>query len=725
MMKYLSILLLFSFSFSVSYAQKAKFDSLYQVAVNAESDADKSFYFDEASRAILRYNPDSSLIVAMLGLDYAKKTGNDTLISDSYNSLGTIYKALSNYPKAISSLKTAIKHGEKVNALRQIENANSSLGLVYLEQGNFSASIEVQYKILLSAKNREDTFSIAQTLNNIANCYFEQNLYDKALENYQNAYEYAVIMNSEFGQCLLLGNIGACYYKKKEYDKAMENYQKSYEISVRIEDMEGVGIMYGSFASVYFGKKEFDKALEFQLKALEVKQQLNDKHGESVSLNEVGKIHDELGDVNKGIFYSKGALNIAIEIGAKELERDANEALYKMFEKKGDKVQAYKYFRNHIELRDSLINEETKKKDIRNELNFQFQKQHFADSLEQVKKDEIAQQTIEKERVKADAQKKLTYVFSIAFIVMLILAGFIFKEYKAKKRSHEIIAQQKQEVEEQSHIISEKNKEITDSINYAKSIQTALLTEDAEWDKISKEHFVFLKPKDVVSGDFFWAFNDDEQNIAIWTAADCTGHGVPGAFMSMLGIGFLNEIVIESKITEPSQILNLLRDKIIKALSQKNVDTQKRDGIDMALCVWDKNKNELFYSGANNPLWIINPNRKEWPQEAIQFGEGLSGAEIKPDKQPVGFYTGDIAPFNSIKIKLEKEDQIYVFSDGYADQFGGEKGKKLKYKPFKEMLLKISSLKMNQQKEELASFFEQWKGDLEQLDDVCVIGVKV
>ncbi len=723
-MKRLLILISFFLIYQFSFSQKAKFDSLYQVAVAAKTDNDKALYYDEACRAILRYNPDSALVIANYGLEYAQKTNNDTTIADSYNSLGVIYRTLSDYQKAINSLKISLQHSEKVNALRQIENANSALGLVYMEQGNFSAAIETHYKILLDAKNREDTFSIAQTLNNIANCYFEQSLFEKALENYKDAYEYAVAMQSEFGQSLLLGNMGSCYYKLKQYDMAMENYQKSYDISVKIEDMEGVGIMYSSFASVYFDQEDYDKAMEYQLKSLEVKQQLNDKYGESSSLNEIGKIHHEKGDVGKGIFYSKGALNIAKEIGAKEMERDANEALYKMYDERGDKANAYIHFKNHIELRDSLINEETKKKDYRNELNFQFQKQHFADSLQQVKKDEIAQQEIEKERVKAESQKKLTYGFSIAFIIMLVLAAFIFKEYKAKKRSNEIIAQQKKEVEEQSHIISEKNKEITDSINYAKSIQTALLTEDAEWEKISKEHFVYLKPKDVVSGDFFWAFNNEEENISVWTAADCTGHGVPGAFMSMLGIGFLNEIVIESKLTDPSQILNLLRDKIIKALTQKNVSTQKRDGIDMALCVWDKNKNELFYAGANNPLWIINPNRVSWPEEAIPFGDNLTGAELKPTKQPVGFYTGDKTPFDVVKMKLEKGDQIYVFSDGYADQFGGERGKKLKYKPFKEMLVSISSLEMTKQKAELDTFFEHWKGDLEQLDDVCIIGIK-
>jgi serine phosphatase RsbU (regulator of sigma subunit)/Tfp pilus assembly protein PilF len=665
-------------------------------------------------------------------LKYAKLSNNDTLIADSYNSLGIIHRTISDYKEAIKNLKNALSHARKVNALRQIENANSGLGLVYWEQGSYSLALEIYYQILIGAKNRKDTSSIARISNNIGNIYFEQNLNDKALENYQESYIYALAMQSEWGQCLLLNNIGSVYFKQEKYDLALENFEKSYKLSVKLGDKEGVGISYVNFGGIYFAKKEYEKALDFHKKALEIRQQLNDPQGESTALNEIGKDYHELGKLKKAIFYSKGALNIAQNIGARELERDAYEALYKMYEKSGNKNEAYYYYKNHIELRDSLINEETKNKDIRNELNFEYKKQHFTDSLEQVRKDDIALQKIEKEKVKTDAQKKLTYTFSIAFIIMLVLSIFIYKEYKAKKKSNKIILEQKKEVENQNQIINEKNKEITDSINYAKSIQTALLTEDAEWEKISKDYFVYLKPKDVVSGDFFWAFNNDEKNISVWTAADCTGHGIPGAFMSMLGIGFLNEIVIESGITKPSEILNNLREKIINALSQKNVDTQQRDGIDMAICVLDKSNNELYYSGANNPLYIITKNETTIKELASLDtktfkikDDDFQLFEIKADKQPVGFFTGDKHPFNALKIKLATEDRIYVFSDGYADQFGGEKGKKLKYKPFKEILLSISSKKMVKQKVELETFFNQWKGSLEQIDDVCVIGVQI
>ena len=690
-----------------SFSQKAVFDSLYHEASNAKTNYDKAFLYDEASRAILRYNPDSALLIANLGLEYAEKSNNDTLIADSYNSLGVVYRTISQYEEAIQSLKSAITHAKKVNALRQIETAKSALGLIYTEQGNYSAAIEIYYEILLGAKKRNDTSSIAHVSNNLGNIYFEQNLYNKALENYKEAYIYAVAMNSEFGQCLLLGNIGSVYYKKEMYDSAMINYQKSYDISVKIEDQEGVGISLGNFASVFFNKKKFQKALTYQEKALEIKKQLNDKHGESVSLNEIGKIHHEMGNVNRGILFSKDALKIATLIGAKELERDAFEALYKMYDDKGNKPLAYSHFKKHIELRDSLINEDSKIKDIRNELNFNYQKQHFADSLEQIKKDEIAQQNIEKEKIKANAQKKLTYVFSIAFFIMIVLSGFIYKEYKAKKLSNIIINKQKEEVEKAHNELTQKNKEITDSITYAKRIQEAILPSRYSLTENLKNGFVLYKPKDIVSGDFYWL--EKHEDSIFFAAADCTGHGVPGAMVSVMCSNALSKSLLEENIIEPSKILDRTRELVLQRFEKS--DENVKDGMDISLCniQYSKDATNLQWAGANNPLWIVRNNKL---------------IEFKGDKQPIGKVDNPM-PFTNHTITLQKNDTIYIFTDGFPDQFGGPKGKKFMYKPFKELLLSIQDKNMEEQKGVLNQAFEDWKGNLEQVDDICVIGVRI
>jgi serine phosphatase RsbU (regulator of sigma subunit) len=273
-------------------------------------------------------------------------------------------------------------------------------------------------------------------------------------------------------------------------------------------------------------------------------------------------------------------------------------------------------------------------------------------------------------------------------------------------------------------MVEEKHREISDSINYAKRIQSALLTSQEYWDSLSPNNFVIWRPKDVVSGDFHWAYQITIGNknlmtskeIAVWCVADCTGHGVPGAFMSMLGMSFLNEIVIENVNLKPAEILNKLRKKIISALEHGSTgQIEQKDGMDMALCVWYKETNILEYAGANNPVWIIRPIKDTRAHEII---------ELKTNRMPVGYHY-DAKDFNDFTFQLQHGDAIYVFTDGFVDQFGGPDGKKYKSKKFKEMLLTIQHLSMKDQALMINKEFNDWRGKHEQIDDLCLVGVKV
>jgi serine phosphatase RsbU (regulator of sigma subunit) len=296
-------------------------------------------------------------------------------------------------------------------------------------------------------------------------------------------------------------------------------------------------------------------------------------------------------------------------------------------------------------------------------------------------------------------------------------------EQTVKERTAEIVLQ-KDEISLQKHIVEEKHREISDSINYAKRIQSALLTSQEYWDAITPDNFVIWRPKDVVSGDFHWAYQItignkhlmSQQEIAVWCAADCTGHGVPGAFMSMLGMSFLNEIVIENVNLKPADILNKLRKKIISALEHGGTGRiEQKDGMDMALCVWHKNTNMLEYAGANNPVWIMRPIKDTRAHEII---------ELKANRMPVGYHY-DAKDFTDVKFQLHQGDTIYVFTDGFVDQFGGPDGKKYKSKKFKEMLLSIQHLSMKDQALMINKEFNDWRGNNEQIDDLCLVGMKV
>lgn len=291
------------------------------------------------------------------------------------------------------------------------------------------------------------------------------------------------------------------------------------------------------------------------------------------------------------------------------------------------------------------------------------------------------------------------------------------------------LAASNQELELQKSIIEEKNKDITDSISYAKNIQQAILPNDTEITKALKDHFIFYKPKDIVSGDFYW-FAQKRDKIFI-AACDCTGHGVPGAFVSMIGNNLLNQIVLEENQSDPGKILTLLNDGM-KAVFTRDAEQKAQDGMDMSLLRFDLDESSLElktvkFAGANNPLYLVRKgiaSTKIGKQnECKPFGEDLG--EWKGDKTPIGGESVLGYQFNNRTIDLEKGDCLYIFSDGYHDQFGGEKGKKFMSKRFKDLLLNIQLKAMDEQKEILAQTMKDWIGSREQIDDQLVIGIRI
>lgn len=275
-------------------------------------------------------------------------------------------------------------------------------------------------------------------------------------------------------------------------------------------------------------------------------------------------------------------------------------------------------------------------------------------------------------------------------------------------RLEEQVEERTREIMLQKAIIEEKNKDILSSIKYAQRIQSAILPDNTRLEKIFPDSFILYLPKDIVSGDFYW-FNEKDHEVIV-AAADCTGHGVPGAFMSMIGNSFLNQIVNERQVMEPGRILNELRTGIITSLRQRTGETEAKDGMDIALINVDRSKSMVKYSGAQNPLYLYHR------------GELL---EFKGSKFPIGVFTGELQDFFTHEIPYERGDIAYLFSDGFADQFGGPNGKKFKYRQLKDLIISMADKPMSEQKTILEKSFYAWKGNLEQVDDVCVLGIRL
>ena len=368
------------------------------------------------------------------------------------------------------------------------------------------------------------------------------------------------------------------------------------------------------------------------------------------------------------------------------------------------------------------------KKDFKQALEFHKMHKVYYDSLfkkesvEQLENLKIAFETEKKEKENAllsaqnqlsndtiQQQKTIVYFIITALLLALGLAFFVFKGLKNQRNANVIISNQKHEVENKNHIIEEKQKEILDSIHYAKRIQSALLANKDLLKQNLPDHFVLFNPKDIVSGDFYWA--TEHNNKFYLAVCDSTGHGVPGAFMCILNMGFLSEAIKEKNIEKPNEILNYVRNRLIECIGSDG----QQDGMDAILICIDKSLSisgqsvSVSYAAANNEPILIRDNQL---------------TALPKDKMPVG--KGEKTDsFTVQKINLIKGDILYLYTDGYADQFGGPNGKKFKYKPLNELLLNNIHLPLHQQADILTKTFVAWKGNLEQVDDVCIVGIKV
>lgn len=341
------------------------------------------------------------------------------------------------------------------------------------------------------------------------------------------------------------------------------------------------------------------------------------------------------------------------------------------------------------------------------------------------------------------AVKHSEKIIILGFVFVLIFTVYILKAYRDQSKTAKLLQEQKSEIEEKKevitlakHALEEKNEEILDSINYAKRIQSAILPPDSYWKKQLPNSFVLYKPKDIVAGDFYWMeivqartmwsateASGNNDNIILFAAADCTGHGVPGAMVSVVCHNSLNRAVREFGLSEPGQILDKVTDLVIRTFERS--DHEVKDGMDISLCAYHPEQKKLEFAAAHNPLWILREGKEDYPGlKKSDETETHALYEVKANKQPIGKFSHR-KDFVNHTIQLQEGDTIYMSSDGYPDQFGGKKGKKLKSKAFKKLLFELVQMSPEDQQKKLDKWFEDWRGDFEQLDDVCVIGVRI
>jgi serine phosphatase RsbU (regulator of sigma subunit) len=635
--------------------------------------------------------------------------------------IGDVHDYKGNFNQAIRFYNQSLKIWEELNDKMNIATCHKDLGLFYDELGNFNKALEYYLKALKIFEGIGYKRGIAACYNDIGNINAYQNNNTVALNYFLKSLKIKEEIGDKRGIALSNGNIGAIYTALHNYNLAINYYLKSIDARKELGDKKGMAICYDNMGVVQFNIGNYQKSINYYNLALALYQQINDKEGISIANGNLAASYNDLKEYNTAITYGKKSLDVAKEIGALPWERDVSKYLSESYKGLNNFKQALFYYQQFKDLNDSIFNIEKQNQLTKMEAMYQGEKkQKEIEILEKDKKLKIA----EIRRV----QLQKIGLFA-GLLLMLMLAAVIFRSYQQKHRDNLLLSQQKKEIENINEELNQQNdeiaaqrdeiesqrdklflqkKDITDSIEYARFIQQALLTSHEILDNCQIQNFILFKPRDIISGDFYWF--KQIKNYLYFTAADCTGHGVPGAFMSVLGISLLNEIVSKRDLNPPALVLNELRKRLKKSLQQDNPDTASHDGMDISLCLLDLETKQLQFSGAYNPLYLIRNNVL---------------TEYSTDQMPVGVHPKDKIDFIGKEIQLQSNDQLYIFSDGYISQFGGEKGKKFNAKQFKEMLVEVSQLPMVIQQQMLEKRLVEWQGDIQQIDDILVIGVRI
>ncbi len=640
-------------------------------------------------------------------------------LAASYYLLGSVYSDKGFYKKSKDLFLKSISIRNEIQDELGLAASYSFLGLTYSHLGDYMLGIEYIQKSIIIREKIGDKRGLANSYLCLYKIYIDIGESDKAMESELKSLEICKEINDL--QCVSgrLTNLGQIYQNKGNYEKALSYHFMALAISKELNIRNRIADVHENIAKNYNSTHKYDAAIKHIDSCKVIRQLIGNEEGLVSATLVLSQINYNQNNISAAIENGSDALNASLKLNLPYLIKDAHQVLSNAYNKKHNAEKSLVHYKQYIVLRDSLYNIDKTKEIVRKELEFNFNKKQEIQKLETAKK-------LEETDAESRKQKSIIIFSILGLIILSALLFFAAWQYRLKIKSEKQLQylnsdlnlknyqllDKSQIIETQHSTIHQKNKEITDSIKYAQKIQTAMMPLKQEFADHFNDSFVLFEPKDIISGDFFWITNKNEK--IIYATGDCTGHGVPGGFMSMLGVSLLNEIINEHDLTEPALILSRLRKKVITALRQKGLSGEQQDGMDMTICVIDKEHMTLQYAAANHTFYIIR--KKDFTFELEEY---------KGDKQPVGIFGNDLKPFKQHTIQLKPHDIIYTFTDGYADQFGGPKGKKFKYKQLKELLISIQHLDLTSQKKTIKQQFSNWKGDLEQVDDVCLIGIKI
>lgn len=628
---------------------------------------------------------------------------DDSLKVNSFHDIGSFYYDNARYDSAMIYYSKCLLLSEKLNLKLDQANSLVNIGLIHYNQSNYPKALEYFTRSQKIYEDIKDKAGIARCVNNIGLIYDSQGTLEMALEYYTKSLKLDEELNDKNGISGDLLNIGSIYETKKDYQKAFEYYSKALKLKEELNDKEGISSCFTNIGLIYDAQKDYEHALQYLYKSLKLDEEISNKEGIILDLVNISDINITLKNYKQAKEQAQKVIQLSIEINTLNNLRMGYEILANAEVGLGNYKEAYA---NHVkfkQLTDSIFNIENSSQLSNTKVNFEVEK----------KEAELKAQSEAQVAISLEEKKRHQLIIYIVIGILLITAGFtfaLFKKFKQTNKQKQIIEVKEKQtqsqyiiIEEQKRLVENKHKEITDSIQYAERIQRSFLASDKLLKKNLKDIFIFFQPKDVVSGDFYWSA---EHNGNFYLAVcDSTGHGVPGAFMSLLNMFFLSEAIKEKDIFAPNEILNHVRNRLIEHISQDGA----QDGMDCILLCINNTTKKLSYSAANNAPILISDNKV---------------IELPKDKMPVGKGENETS-FTLHELNIKPEDTLYLYTDGYADQFGGPDIRKFKSRQLNEFLISVAKEAVNKQKTILEDRFIEWKGELDQIDDICIIGIKI
>lgn len=659
-------------------------------------------------------------------------------IAECYKSLGVAYCELGEYDTARNNYLNAININKELAIKREVAQGYSNIGNTYTYQGMYNKAVENYLRALKINEELRNKVGMSTCYTNLGGVYYYQKSYQKAIDYYSKSLKMDTELGDMSGVSINYNNIGLAYVDIRKYGEAINYFLKSIAICQELGELSGTMDGYNNIGLAYKELGDAKKAINYLQSSLAIAKKLNDKNGTITAQVNIADLYILEAKssktalrkeyLNTAVEYADEAFQQSKEAKLIQLENYASKSLMNAYKELGNKSGELKYAKLFISSNDSMFRKE--KTEALAEMEAKYQNDKKQKEIEILEKDKVISHE------KAQKQKILIssilggsglLVFFITFILRRLQITRRQKRIIEEKnillneKNEEISAQSEEiatqrdnlevmntEITLQRDKIADQHNEITASINYASRIQRAILPSQEVLGKIFPEYFVLYRPCQIVSGDFYWF--KQVKNILYIVAADCTGHGIPGAFMSMLGLSLLNETISPRDVNPPHETLNELRKRLKKTLHQTGEKGEQQDGMDIALCMIDLETKMVQFSGAYNPFFLVRNNEL---------------TILKGDRMPIGVYPKDNESFTVKEIQLLPNDSFYLFSDGYVAQTSDNNLEKFKALRFKDTLLTMQDKPMAEQKDILESTFDSWKGNQDQVDDILVIGVRV